>query len=155
MRLANGNTSLRCEFCCTMVPFAPDETGMQILDETPELECPSCDTSLWSAVLTGVPIHACKRCHGMLVAMGALQALIDEMREKHRDRETPAPADRADLDRRISCPRCHQRMNSDFYAGGGNAVISGCEHCEVNWMEDAALMRIVCAQPANRVEAPW
>lgn len=155
MRLGSGNTSLRCEYCKTVVTLAQDEDGIQFLDEAPELECPACATSLWNAVLARVELHACKQCHGLLVAMSGLEPLVESMRAAHPGSEIPASADPADLDRKVVCPRCHGRMDSDFYAGGGNAVISSCERCELNWLEGGALMRIVRAPQASDAEAAF
>lgn len=147
MRLGSGGASLRCEFCNTVVPLAA-ESGIQFLDEAPELSCPACAVALWNAVLARVQTHACKRCQGLLVGMSALQPLVAAMRDAHPGSEAPAPADSADLDRRIDCPQCHHRMDTDFYAGGGNVVVAGCERCELNWLDGGALMKIVRAPHA-------
>ncbi|HWE85188.1 MAG TPA: zf-TFIIB domain-containing protein [Terracidiphilus sp.] len=155
MRLAIGNASLRCEFCKAVVTLTPDDAGVKWLEEAPDLECPSCAAALWNAVLARVPLHACKNCHGLLVAMNALEPLVESMRAGHPGSETPAPADPADLKRRFNCPQCHQHMDSDFYAGGGNVVVSGCERDEVNWLEGGVLMRIVRAPRASDAEAAY
>jgi Zn-finger nucleic acid-binding protein len=152
MRLQSGNASLRCEYCKTVVTLTPDDAGMQFLEETPELECPSCAVALWNAVLAGAQLHTCRRCHGLLVRMNALEPLVEAMRAGHPGTEIPAPADPADLERKVVCPRCHQRMDSDFYAGGGNAVVSGCERDELNWLDGGALTRIVRAPQASDAE---
>lgn len=152
MRLANGNASLRCEYCQTMVAVAADDSGIQFLDEAPELLCPVCSAALWNAVLARVQLHTCKQCHGYLVAMNALEPLVEAMRATHPGSEIPAPADPADLDRKIGCPRCHRHMDMDFYAGGGNVVVAGCERCELNWLDGGVLMRIVRAPRASDSE---
>lgn len=155
MRLASGNASLRCQFCNTMMALTPDDAGVQWLEEAPDLQCPTCSVSLWNAVLARVPLHACKNCHGFLVAMNALAPLVDVVCAARPGSETPDPADPADLNRRINCPRCHQRMDSDFYAGGGNAVVSGCERDELNWLDGGALTRIARAPRAGDAEAEY
>jgi Zn-finger nucleic acid-binding protein len=155
MRLDNGGNNLRCEFCSTMLPVATDEGGIQFVDEAYELECSKCAVSLWAAVLAGAQLHACKECHGMLSKMRSLQPLIDAMRTRHPGGEIPAPADPAERNRNVNCPRCRKHMLSDFYAGGGNAVISSCEQCELNWLEDGVLMRIVRAQNAIERQRAW
>lgn len=150
MRLQNGNTSMVCEHCKTVVALSADDDGYQFLDEAPELLCPLCAVALWNAVLARVPVRTCKRCHGLLTGMSALEPLVEAMRATNPGGAIPAPADPADLDRRIDCPQCHQRMNTDFYAGGGNVVISGCERCELNWLDSGALMRIAqVPQPSD------
>lgn len=149
MRLASGGASLRCEFCNTVLPLAADDTGIQFLDEAPELLCPACGVPLRSASLARVQLHACKRCQGLLVAMSALQPLVEALRDAHPGSEAPTPADPADLERRIDCPQCHHRMDMNFYAGGGNVVVAGCERCELNWLDIGALMKIARARRAS------
>lgn len=146
MKLAAGNTSLRCDYCNTVVTLAQDEAGIQFLEEAPELECPACAAALWGAVLARVELHACKRCHGLLVPMSALEPLVEGMRASRPGSEVPLPADPADLDRKVVCPRCRGRMDTDFYAGGGNAVVASCERCELDWLEGGALMRMARAE---------
>lgn len=145
LRLGSGNANLRCEYCKTVVPIAPDDTGIQFLEEVRDLLCPACAVPLWSAALARVEIHACKRCQGLLVAMSALELLLESVRAAHPEREAPLPANPEDLARKIDCPRCHHRMDTHFYYGGGNAVLSGCERCELNWLDSGTLMRMVQA----------
>ena len=58
---------------------------------------------------------------------------------------TVLPFEPKDLDRRPICPNCGQQLETHVYAAGGNAVISDCEHCGVNWLECGVLDRIVRA----------
>lgn len=155
MQLASGNASLRCEYCQTVVTIAPDDTGIQLLDEATELLCPVCAEALWNAVLARVQVNTCKRCKGLLVRMSALEPLVEAMRATHPGSEIPAPAGPADLDRKIACPQCHQRMDMDFYAGGGNVVVAGCERCELKWLGGGALMRMVQAPHASDSELSY
>lgn len=145
LRVAGGNTSLRCDYCHTVVAVQADETGVQFVDEAPELTCPNSAVPLWNALLAGVQIDACKQCHGLLVPMGSFEALIDRMRAENLGSEIPPPADAADLDRRLNCPRCHQRMETHYYFGGGHAVMSSCERCELHWLDSGMLMQVVRA----------
>ncbi len=153
MRLVNGNASLRCDYCKSVVIPKADDSGIQFLDEVVELTCPVCAASLWNAALASVQVNACKQCRGLLVKMGAIEALIEQMRAVHDDSVIPPPSDPGDLNRRVECPRCHQRMDTHFYYGGGHAVISGCERCEVNWLNGGVLMQIVRAPHESDAEA--
>jgi Zn-finger nucleic acid-binding protein len=145
MRLANGNASLRCDYCKAVFIAAKDDIGVQFLDQAGDLTCPVCEVPLWDSVLAGMQIHACKRCHGLLVAMGAFEALVDQMRGNQSDSAIPPPADPADLKRMVNCPRCRLRMDTHFYYGGGQAILSGCERCDLNWLDGGVLMLIVRA----------
>jgi LSD1 subclass zinc finger protein len=143
LRLAPGNTSLRCDYCKIVVAVAADDTGVQFLDEAPELVCPACAAALWKSVLATVELDACKQCHGLLAPMGWFEPLVEKMRALHAEREFPAAADDAALDRKVLCPRCRQRMDTHYYFGGGHAVMSTCERCELHWLDGGMLMRIV------------
>ena len=90
---------------------------------------------------------------GALIYVGVVVALLtffrfvhrsdDVMRALHAEREFPAPMDEAELDRKVICPKCHQRMDTHFCFGGGHAVMSTCERCELHWLDGGMLMRIV------------
>ena len=153
MRLTSGNVSLRCDFCKNLVMVRADDTGVQFLDEVLELTCPACSVPLWNAVLATMKIEACKQCHGLLVAMGEFEALIERMRVEHPEIVIPSPADPAELQQKTACPRCHQRMDTHYYFGGGHAVMSTCERCELHWMNGGVLMRIVRAPRDTEVGA--
>jgi Zn-finger nucleic acid-binding protein len=139
------NGSLRCDYCHSVVMAQADETGVQFVDEAAELACPNCSVSLWSAMLAGLRLNACKQCHGMLVGMGELEALIEAMRARHPETLIPMQPDANDLNRRVACPKCHKNMDTHFYFGGGHAVMSTCEACELHWMDGGMLMQIVRA----------
>lgn len=145
MRLAGGLASLRCDYCKSLYYATPDDSGVRFLDEVQELLCPVCSIPLWNANLANVPIHACKKCHGMLVAMGAFQGLIDQARALNPNVEIPVADDGSELDRTVHCPQCHRAMETHFYYGGGHVVMEDCERCELNWLDGGALMRIAHA----------
>ncbi len=145
MRLSDDNASLRCDYCHSVMMARADETGVQFIDEAADLVCPSCAAALWTAILAGVRIHACKQCHGLLVAMGAFEALIDKMRGEHPETVIPVAADAADLKRKVACPACRHEMETHFYYGGGHGVMSTCERCELHWLDGGVLLQIVQA----------
>ena len=92
--------------------------------------------------------------------MGTFGDLLENMRVEHPEIMIPSPADPADLERKVDCPLCHKRMDTHFYFGGGNAVMSSCENCEVHWLDGGVLMRIVRAPRYNetaseRVSQEW
>lgn len=144
MRLVSGNASMRCDYCKTIVLLPADDAGVHYLDETSQgLSCPVCNIPLWSAVLDGMSLFACKHCHGMFISMGVLEPLIEKLRDKCTETDIPTAADPADLRRVVECPKCHRRTDVHFYMGGGGAIIATCENCELNWLDGGTLMRIV------------
>lgn len=68
----------------------------------------------------------------------------------HAPSVTPAPADRADLRRRILCPNCAARMLTDWYYGPGNTVIDTCPACDLVWLDAGELDRVVDAPGPDR-----
>jgi Zn-finger nucleic acid-binding protein len=145
MRLTGGNASLRCAYCKTVAVVAPDDGGTQFLDAAAGLSCSACGEPLWNAVLAHVAIQACRKCHGILAPMGTFEDLIGNMRAQHPGSEDSPPANPADLKRKVTCPKCRLAMDTHFYFGGGHAVISTCERCELHWLDGGVLMRIVRA----------
>jgi Zn-finger nucleic acid-binding protein len=143
MRLAGGLTSLRCDYCHSLYYSAADDEGVRYLDELQEFLCPVCAVPLWNATLANLPMRACKKCRGMLVAMGSFEGLIAQMRTTHPGAELSVADDGSDLSRRLECPQCHHPMETHFYYGGGHVVMEDCERCELNWLDGGALMRIV------------
>ena len=153
MRLASGNANLRCDYCNSIVVIADDDTGVQYLDEAAEFTCPACAETLWNGVLSRVQLHACKKCHGLLVTMGAFEELIENMRAEHNETVISPPANPADLQRKVSCPRCRASMDMHFYFGGGHAVMATCERCELHWLGGGMLMCIVRAPHESEAQA--
>jgi len=102
-----------------------------------------CQSTLWKSVLATIELDACKKCHGLLVPMGDFEVLVEKMRGLHAEREFPGPVDETDLQRKVTCPKCHQRMDTHYYFGGGHALMSTCERCELHWLDGGMLMRIV------------
>lgn len=145
MHLTGGNASLRCDYCKTVVVVAPDDAGVQFVDQAAGLACPMDSSPMWNAVLARVEIRACQQCHGLLVTMGAFESLIANMRAEHPEQVDSPPGNPADLKRKVICPNCHRTMDTHFYFGGGHAVVSTCEQCEMHWLDGGVLMRIVRA----------
>ncbi|MGO8759398.1 MAG: zf-TFIIB domain-containing protein [Terracidiphilus sp.] len=145
LRMADNNASLRCDYCKSVTIAQADETGVEFVDEAAELACPNCATPLWSAMLAGSRLYACKQCHGLLVEMGTFEALIERMRAEHPETKIPMAPDAADLERKVECPKCHKRMDTHYYFGGGHAVMSSCERCELHWLDGGMLMQVVRA----------
>jgi Zn-finger nucleic acid-binding protein len=81
----------------------------------------------------------------MLIAMGMLEGMIEQLRDVHGAGAAPVAGDKDDLRRKINCPQCHRPMDAHFYAGPGNVVIDSCEECCLIWLDRGALMRIVHA----------
>jgi Zn-finger nucleic acid-binding protein len=154
MRLKSDMESLRCEYCQSVYLPDKNDDGVRVLDELADEQCPLCNLQLVQAVLAKTPILYCKKCGGMLVAMGALEDLIGELRAEQAS-GTPAKAlDQDELRRTIQCPHCHRRMEAHLYAGPGNVVIDSCEECCMIWLDRGEARRIARAGEVRQPQDP-
>jgi len=146
MRLKSDSTSFRCEYCQRVfLPETNADDGVRALGEPSGQDCPICTIALVHATLNNIRICYCSKCHGMLVPMGALSALVDAVQGQKRGGTIQPPADAEDLQRKINCPGCHRRMDTHFYAGPGNVVIDSCENCCLTWLDGGEVTRIAAA----------
>lgn len=145
MQLKPDMESLKCPYCLSTYFPEKNSDDVRVLDEPVDEECPLCNLQLARAVFAKCPILYCKKCGGMLVAMGALEALIEELRAESGATAAPKPPDPDDLRRTIACPHCHRRMDAHFYGGPGNVVIDSCEECAMIWLDRGEAMRIARA----------
>jgi Zn-finger nucleic acid-binding protein len=134
-----------CSYCDS--EWAPEANvdGVRVLDAS-ALQCPVCVAKLSKARLLDYGLLYCQTCQGMLIQMGDLMPLTDDLRAS---RGSPAyigrPPDPKQLDRRIACPQCRQTMDTHQYFGPGNVIIDTCEPCEVHWLDRGELKRIAFA----------
>ncbi len=139
-----------CAYCSS--EWAPEANfeGVRVLDPS-DLNCPLCvvklaGVKLAKARLLDYGLFYCETCSGMLVPMGDLAPLTEDLRAS---RGAPdyigRPPDPKSLDRRIACPQCRQTMDTHPYGGPGNVVIDTCEACEVHWLDRGELRRIALA----------
>jgi Zn-finger nucleic acid-binding protein len=145
MRLKPDMESYKCDYCQSVYLPEKNDDGVRVLDEKSGQDCPLCNIPLVHATLANVPIIYCTGCHGMLVAMPALEGLIEELRIGQGSEAASVAPDKEDLSRKMNCPNCHRPMDAHFYAGPGNIVIDSCEDCSLIWLDRGKLMRIVHA----------
>jgi Zn-finger nucleic acid-binding protein len=136
-----GNRSyFRCPYCQTF--HFPEETGDGVAvvgDETPHA-CPVCTHPLTGAAIEGHSVAYCQTCRGFLARNDTFGQIVRLRRAKHGSpAHIPVPFDRAELRRRINCPRCSKLMDTHPYHAGGNAVIDTCHRCRLVWLDAGEL----------------
>jgi hypothetical protein len=90
----------------------------------------------------------------MLIDMDLFADLVQTLRRRNDGGGVILnPPDRAELERHLTCPHCRQAMETHFYAGPGNVILSDCERCSLDWLDHARLLRIARAPDALREEA--
>ena len=140
--LADGGQSTTCEYCQAVYLPEKNDEGVRVFDQPSELLCPLCHAPLMPATLARQRILYCAHCRGTLVPVPVFVVLVEALRaQRGGDGEIAPPGPRR-LDRVIHCPQCGRRMDTHYYAGGGNAVIDDCYHCELNWLDAGELMAI-------------
>jgi len=149
MHLDSSAESLTCDYCGNIVFPEKDDTGVRVLsDPTSEL-CPTCRIGLVDAAFSSARLRYCTRCRGMLIDMDIFADLVQTLRRTNGGGGViPHPPDRSELDRRLTCPHCRQAMETHFYAGPGNVILSDCERCSLDWLDHGKLMRIAHAPDA-------
>jgi Zn-finger nucleic acid-binding protein len=153
MRLESASESLSCDYCGSIVFPEKNDDGVRLLGAPTDEPCPVCAIGLVDASLAHARIRYCTRCHGMLIPMDLLGDLVQELRNGQEGGVIPQAPDRSELQRRLTCPHCHDAMDTHFYAGPGNVILSDCERCSLNWLDRGKLMRIAHAPDALRQEA--
>ena len=134
MRLAAATRACSCDYCKTDGgDCKADDSGVQFLDEAPEHDVPDvrggvCGTRCWRRV----KLNACKKCHGLLVRDGHIwRPLIEKMRAAaSRSGRFPAPADPADLERKVDMPAVPPADGYAFLFRRRPCGDVDCERCE-------------------------
>ena len=145
MRLNADDDHFHCDYCKSVFFPAKDDEGVSVLTVAADEPCPVCALPLMEAALAKIRIRYCTKCRGMLIPMGVFLALVEELRAGAQGTLIAATPDVHDLQRKIDCPHCRQRMDTHFYNGPGNVIIDDCETCALNWLDHGELMRIVRA----------
>jgi Zn-finger nucleic acid-binding protein len=136
-----------CPYCGS--EWAPETNfeGVRILQPSAS-ECPLCKPKrLAQARIFEFGLLYCEGCQGMLIQMGDLVPLTEDMRATRGGATAyiGRPPDPKQLDRAIDCPQCGLTMDTHPYCGPGNIIIDTCEPCEVHWLDRGELRRIALA----------
>lgn len=147
-----GKLTFTCRHCGTEEPVLASLQAFDLFDPS-GLNCPSCKERLLNASAGGRPVQICPACHGALVTMSSLVAVIAVVRFFEGQPLAVLPdRQQAPGDRLLSCPSCARVMTSHLYGGPGNIVIDTCEPCELNWLDGGELRRAALA-PDSRPAA--
>jgi Zn-finger nucleic acid-binding protein len=145
MRLEPDQESLVCDYCHTVHFPETNAEGVRVLTEPSPLHCPVCAVPLVHAAIARQRMLYCDQCRGMLIGMGTFIAIVHNLRVRHEISGEAHQPDWTEMERKIQCPQCGQEMDTHPYGGGGNVIIEDCERCELNWLDDGELQRIVQA----------
>lgn len=125
--------------------------GVEVLARE-EAPCPVCAAPLAKALLDKThSIRYCEQCRGVLLPRPVFADVINTRRAFATDAPTPpAPLDNRELERRLVCPQCRQKMDVHPYYGPGNVVIDTCGGCNAIWLDHGELQQITGAPGKDR-----
>jgi Zn-finger nucleic acid-binding protein len=142
-----------CRYCGTFHFIeSPETDGVQVLERSGDTPCPVCAAPFAKALLDGVHvIQYCEKCRGVLLPRSAFVDVINGRRAFATGAPVPpSPLDERELQRRVICPLCRQRMDVHPYFGPGNIVIDSCTACDVIWLDFGELKQVTDAPGRDR-----
>jgi len=119
---------------------APTHEGVIVRERAADMPCPLCADQLVEAVVADHPAMCCRRCGGIMCAMGAFALIVQARRAEFRGAElAPTLLNADELRRSVRCPRCRKTMSTHPYHGPGNIVIDVCTACRLVWLDRGEL----------------
>ena len=116
-------------------------------DEVPTgMVCAECATDLRGGRLDEFPVAYCPNCFGVLIDNEGIESLLRIRRSEYKGPDQiPSTVDQQALNRRRSCPNCRGLMEVYAYGGPGNVVMDTCFGCQMVWMDNGEITKIVKA----------
>lgn len=142
-----------CRYCGTFHFIeAPATDGVQVLEHGGDAPCPVCSAPLSRALLDDQhPVRYCERCRGVLLPRGVFVDVVTTRRAFATSPPSiPVPLEERELQRRVVCPQCRERMDVHPYYGPGNIVIDTCRQCDVIWLDFGELRQVTEAPGRDR-----
>jgi Zn-finger nucleic acid-binding protein len=147
-----------CKYCGTF-EFIEDagSDGIHVLQRRADAApCPLCAAPLAKSLLDETqPVEYCERCRGVLIERPAFARAVQQRRSRASGPgATPAPIDRREFERRVTCPNCRTHMDVHPYYGPGNVIIDTCRKCDLVWLDFGELRQIDEAPGDDRGRPP-
>lgn len=151
MKLEPGRRYFICEYCTSLYFPEEGEDGLRVLGTQLETGCPVCRLPLVLAWIGDTEVGHCTRCRGSLLPQQSFLVTINYLRAGASLPPAPLqPLNREELQRKLSCPRCRQPLDTHPYGGPGNVVVDNCPRCHLIWLDYRELTRIVSAPGRDR-----
>ena len=156
MKLIETSNRYLCETCQHSEPAVPvpppsSNSSIEPLDETSALSCQACDGGdLEIGRIHKTEVCFCSCCGGFAIDRGPLGDLVEDLRAIFEGPDSEPIAFAPDqLDSHLDCLVCQNPMEAIIYNGPGSVVIATCDTCNVSWVKEGDLDRIVRA-PGRR-----
>jgi Zn-finger nucleic acid-binding protein len=154
MELFERRRYYHCNHCGTFHFIeTPEVEGVRVLrPHDAALPCPLCQATLMRALLDDRSVvDHCQQCRGLLMARATFGEAVWRRRARAAGLAAPPlPLDARELERRVTCPSCHARMDVHPYYGPGNVVIDSCSACDLIWLDHGELTQITDAPGRDR-----
>lgn len=142
-----------CHHCGSFHFPEPQEKGLRVLGPAANpLSCAVCRSPLTKALIDEEHVvEYCEKCRGLLLQRAYFAEVVTRRRAWATSPVVqPEPLDPRELERRVKCPACSQRMVTHPYYGPGNVVVETCDACDLIWLDYGELQRIVDAPGRDR-----
>lgn len=143
-----------CRYCGAFhFPETTAADGIRVLGQSStRLDCPVCARPLSAALLDEKhPVSYCGNCRGVLLPRTSFAEVVRARRAWATGAPAaPVPLARQELERKVSCPLCRDRMQTHPYYGPGNIVMDSCATCDAVWLDFGELKQIVDAPGSDR-----
>jgi Zn-finger nucleic acid-binding protein len=154
MELFERRRYYHCNHCGTFHFIeTPEVEGVRVLrPHDAALPCPLCQATLMRALLDDRSVvDHCQQCRGLLMERATFGEAVWRRRARAASLAAPPlPLDARELERRVTCPSCHARMDVHPYYGPGNVVIDSCSACDLIWLDHGELTQITDAPGRDR-----
>jgi Zn-finger nucleic acid-binding protein len=155
--LADGLNVWRCQYCET-AKFSGEleqtEEGIAPLNESADVDCPSCNIEMQRGLIDGTPVAFCDSCHGLLIHSPSMASVVQKKRQAYTGPDdSPIMLDQAALQIKRKCPICENQFETYPYYGPGNCVIDSCQSCQVVWLDKGELSQIIRAPGIRNIDA--
>jgi Zn-finger nucleic acid-binding protein len=93
----------------------------------------------------------CPKCQGILFNRTTFRGAIEFHRSRTELPPEPFSAfDPAELERKVICSVCSEKMDTFQYNGPGNIVIDTCHSCDLIWLDYGELYKVINAPGKDR-----
>lgn len=155
MKLLLERQHFYCEYCTSIVFPSENQDGIRVLEEASDTQCPVCEIPLVYGFIDKIQTLYCQKCQGMLINQDIIIMVINYLRAGSTLQFIPPPpVNLKELDRTLNCPDCGQPMSTHLYGGPGNLVVDNCIHCNLLWLDNKELDRVIRSPGRERVFQP-
>lgn len=137
--------------CSQVEVLAPTADGLVPEGRATDFNCPNCvDQPLYVGEINKTQVCFCMGCRGFVIDRMSFGELMEVLRAAYDGADdAPILLDPEELKKLCLCPACGELMETFNYYGPGNVVLDTCNECQLTWLDEGELAKIVRA-PGQR-----